>query len=155
MSRSRIVPVLLLLLVLAAAAAFGQAEEELQAWRKLGLSEEQGAQVREIYERTQKSIRESRAEIDVLKAELRRLLLREPVDMNQVEKQLRASLEWEYRLRLAQISRQVELRQALGDRDYARLMELVRERRRSAREAEGDSGGDGGSGSGRNGGSRR
>jgi Spy/CpxP family protein refolding chaperone len=152
MSRKRIVPMVSLLLVLAAAAAFAQAEEEeLQAWRKLGLSEEQGAQVREIYERTQKSIRESRAEIDVLKAELRRLLLREPVDMSQVEKQLRASLEWEYRLRLAQIHRQVELRQALGDRDYARLMQLVRERRRSARGAEGDSGADGGNGSGRGG----
>jgi len=131
---------------MAAAGASGQAEEDQQVWRKLGLSEEQIDQARGIFESTQKSVREARAEIDVLRAELRRLLLREPVDMGQVERQLRASLEWEYRLRLAQISRQVQLRRLLGDRDYARLMEAIRERRRGSRE--GKAGGDG---SGRNG----
>ena len=138
--------VAVLLLAVAAAWAFGQAGEDLQVWRKLGLSEEQIDQARGILESTQKSVREARAEIDVLRAELRRLLLREPVDMGQVEKQLRASLEWEYRLRLAQISRQVQLRRLLGDRDYTRLMEAIRERRRGTRE--GDAEGDG---SGRNG----
>jgi hypothetical protein len=138
------------LLALAAAVAFGQAEEDWRVWQKLGLSEAQMEQARGIFERTQKSIREARAEIDVLKAEMRRLLLREAVDMAQVEKQLRASLEWEYRLRLAQISRQVELRRLLGDRDYARLMEAIRDRRREGREE--DFGGDG---SERNGGPRR
>jgi Spy/CpxP family protein refolding chaperone len=131
---------------MAAAGASGQAAEDQQVWRKLGLSEEQIDQARAVFESTQKSVREARAEIDVLRAELRRLLLREPVDMAQVERQLRASLEWEYRLRLAQISRQVQLRRLLGDRDYARLMEAIRERRRGARE--GDAEGDG---SGRNG----
>ena len=138
--------VAVLLLAMAAAGASGQAAEDPQVWRKLGLSEEQIDQARAIFESTQKSVREARAEIDVLRAELRRLLLREPVDMGQVERQLRASLEWEYRLRLAQISRQVQLRRLLGDRDYARLMEAIRERRRGARE--GDAEGDG---SGRNG----
>jgi Spy/CpxP family protein refolding chaperone len=138
--------VAVLLLAIAAAGASGQAAEDPQVWRKLGLSEEQIDQARAIFESTQKSVREARAEIDVLRAELRRLLLREPVDMGQVERQLRASLEWEYRLRLAQISRQVQLRRLLGDRDYARLMEAIRERRRGTRE--GDAEGDG---SGRNG----
>ncbi len=138
--------VAVLLLAMAAAGASGQAAEDPQVWRKLGLSEEQIDQARAIFESTQKSVREARAEIDVLRAELRRLLLREPVDMGQVERQLRASLEWEYRLRLAQISRQVQLRRLLGDWDYARLMEAIRERRRGARE--GDAEGDG---SGRNG----
>ena len=138
--------VAVLLLAVAAAWATGQEGEDPQVWRKLGLSEEQIDQARAIFESTQKSVREARAEIDVLRAELRRLLLREPVDMAQVERQLRASLEWEYRLRLAQISRQVQLRRLLGDWDYARLMEAIRERRRGARE--GDAEGDG---SGRNG----
>jgi len=138
--------VAVLLLAMAAAGASGQAGEDPQVWRKLGLSEEQIDQAQGIFESTQKSVREARAEIDVLRAELRRLLPREPVDMGQVERQLRASLEWEYRLRLAQISRQVELRRLLGDRDYARLMEAIRERRRGIRE--GDAEGDG---SGRNG----
>jgi Spy/CpxP family protein refolding chaperone len=138
-----------MLLAVAAAGAFGQEGEDPRVWRQLGLSAEQVDQARAIFENTQKSIREARAEIDVLRAELRRLLLRYPVDMAQVERQLRASLEWEYRLRLAQISRQVELRRLLGDRDYTRLLEATRERRRGIRE--GDPGAGGGDGSGRGG----
>jgi Spy/CpxP family protein refolding chaperone len=130
-----------LLLTLAAGAAFAQAGEDRRIWQKLGLSEEQVDQARAIFERTDKVVREARAEIDVLKAELRRLLLREPVDMGEVEKKLRASLEWEYRLRLAQISRQVDLRKVLGDQTYARLMQAIRERRRGGRA--GDPRGDG------------
>jgi hypothetical protein len=130
-----------LLLAACGAAAFAQAAEDQRLWQRLGLSEQQMQQAQAVYERTEKSIREARAEIDVLKAELRRLLLREPVEMPQVEKQLRASLEWEYRLRLAQISRQVELRRLLGDEAYARLMRELRERRRVDRE--GELGGDG------------
>jgi len=119
-----------LLLALAAGAAFAQTDEDRQLWQKLGLSEEQSGQARAIFERTEKVVREARAEIDVLKAELRRQLLRDQVDMAQVEKQLRSSLEWEYRLRLAQITRQVDLRRLLGDETYARLMQAIREHRR-------------------------
>ncbi len=133
--------VAVLLLALAAGAAFAQSDEDRWAWQKLGLGEEQIGQVRDIFERADKVIREARAEIDVLKAELRRLLLREPVDMEQVEKQLRASLEWEYRLRLAQIRRQVDLRRLLGDETYARLMQALRERQHRGRM--GDPWGDG------------
>ena len=122
-----------LLLALAAGAAFAQTDEDRRIWQKLGLSEQQVGQVREIFERTDKVVREARAEIDVLKAELRRLLLREPVDMDQVQKQLRAGLEWEYRLRLAQIRRQVDLRSVLGDETYARLMQAIRDRRHRGR----------------------
>jgi Spy/CpxP family protein refolding chaperone len=117
--------VAVLLLAMAVAGASGQAGEDPRTWRKLGLSQEQIDQARMIYEQTQKSVREARAEIDVLRSELRRLLLREPVDMGQVERQLRASLEWEYRLRLAQISRQVELRRLLGDRDWTQVPRLA------------------------------
>ncbi len=130
-----------LLLALAAGAAFAQTDEDRRLWQKLGLNDQQIGQVREIFERTDKVVRESRAEIDVLKAELRRLLLHEPVEMAQVEKQLRSGLEWEYRLRLAQIRRQVDLRQLLGDETYARLMQALRDRRHRGRA--GDPWGDG------------
>jgi hypothetical protein len=53
--------------------------------------------------------------------------------MKQVENLLRASLDWEYKLRLAQITRQVEIRELLGNSKYARLVEAVRKRRQDAR----------------------
>jgi Spy/CpxP family protein refolding chaperone len=142
-----------LLLALAAGAAFAQTDEDRRLWQKLGLNDQQIGQVREIFERADKVVRESRAEIDVLKAELRRALLREPVDMAQVEKQLRSGLEWEYRLRLAQIRRQVDLRHLLGDETYARLMQALRDRRHRDWDG-GGARGMGGQGSGRGGGPR-
>jgi hypothetical protein len=78
-------------------------------------------------------VHQSRLEIDVLKAQLKKALFQDPVDMNEVERLLRASLDWEYKLRLAQITRQVEIRKLLGDRKYARLFEALRKQRRDAR----------------------
>jgi len=131
------------LLGLTAAAAFSQEEGDRQVWRKLGLAEEEIGRIGAIYGRTEKSIREARVEIDVLKAEIRRVLYRDPVAMPEVEKLLRGSLEWEYRLRLAQITRQVDLRRLLGDAKYTRLMEAVRMRRRAARGDDGEGNGSG------------
>ena len=75
-----------LILGLAAAAAFSQEEGDRQVWRKLGLAEEEIGRIGAIYDRTEKSIREARVEIDVLKAEIRRVLYRDPVAMPEVEK---------------------------------------------------------------------
>ena len=130
-----------LIVGLTAATAFSQDLGDRQVWRKLGLTEEEIGRIGAIYDRTEKSIREARVETDVLKAEIRRVLYRDPVDMPEVEKLLRGSLEWEYRLRLAQIARQVELRRLLGDAQYARLMEAVRMRRARADDGEGNGSG--------------
>ncbi len=130
-----------LILGLTVATAFSQDLGDRQVWRKLGLTEEEISRSGAIYDRSEKSIREARVEIDVLKAEIRRVLYRDPVDMPEVEKLLRGSLEWEYRLRLAQIARQVELRRLLGDAQYARLMEAVRMRRARADDGEGNGSG--------------
>ncbi len=122
-----------ILLAFAGAAAFSQEVKDRQFWQNLGLSDSQIDQATAIYDRTQKDVREARVELDVLKAELRRALYQGATDMTQVEKLLRSSMDWEYKLRLAQISRQVELRKLLGDRLYARLLEAIHEHRRGGR----------------------
>jgi hypothetical protein len=122
-----------LLLCLGLALAFGQDAGDRKIWTRLGLSEEEITRLTAIFDRTERTVRESRLEIDVLKAQLKKALFQDPVDMNEVERLLRASLDWEYKLRLAQITRQVEIRQLLGDRKYARLFEALRRRRQDAR----------------------
>jgi len=122
-----------LLLCLGLALVFGQDAVDRSRWARLGLSEEEITQLTAIFDRTEPIVRRSRVEIDVLKAQLKKVLFQDPVDMNEVERLLRASLEWEYKLRLAQISRQVEIRKLLGDQKYARLLEAYRKRRKDAR----------------------
>ena len=122
-----------LLLCLGLVLAFSQEAGDRKVWTRLGLSDEEITRLTAIFERTEQTVRQSRLEIDVLKAQLKKTLFQQPVDMNEVERLLRASLDWEYKLRLSQITRQVEVRQLLGDRKYARLFEALRKRRQDAR----------------------
>ena len=134
--------------LLAVGFSYGQDWDNPEILKRLNLDEEQTEKVREIFERTEKEIREARLEIDVLRAELRRLLFQEQVDMREVERMLRRSLEWELKERMAQIRRQVELRELLGDSKYARMTQAVERRRvvqeeqeRRSREESGSSAG--------------
>jgi hypothetical protein len=122
-----------LLACLGLAVAAAQEVGDRGIWTRLGLTEEEIARITAIFESTEQSVRQSRLEIDVLKAELKKALWQDRVDMKQVENLLRASLDWEYKLRLAQITRQVEIRELLGNSKYARLVEAVRKRRQDAR----------------------
>jgi hypothetical protein len=63
-------------------------------------------------------------------------LFEEQVNMREVERLLRQSLEWELKERMAQIRRQVELRQLLGDAKYARMTQAEERRRQTQEEQE-------------------
>jgi hypothetical protein len=130
---------LLLFLVLVFAAAgfsYGQDWDDPDVAQRLGLDEEAIGQIREIFERTEREIREARLEIDVIRAQLRKLLFEEQVDMREVERMLRRSLDWELKERMAQIRRQVELRELLGDGKYARMTQFLEQRRLMREEQE-------------------
>ena len=116
--------------------AFSQDWDNPQILKRLDLGEEEIANIREVFEKTEMEIREARLEIDILKAQLRKLLFQQQVNMREVERLLRDSLEWEMKERMAQIQRQVQLRTLLGDTKYARLTETVEARRRVQEEKE-------------------
>ena len=123
---------LMLLLVMGLlAAAFSHAQDwdNPEVLERLDLDEQQVERIREIFEDTEKEIRQARLEIDVLRAQLRKLLFEEQVNMREVERMLRQSLEWELKERMAQIRRQVELRELLGDVKYARMSQATEKRR--------------------------
>jgi hypothetical protein len=118
------------LTLLAVGFTYSQDWDNPQLLERLGLDEEEAEQIREIFEKTEREIREARIEIDILKAQLRKLLFEEQVNMREVERQLRQSLEWELKERMAHIQRQTQLRELLGDAKYARLVETIERQRR-------------------------
>ena len=128
--------VICLLGLIAVGFAYSQDWDNPQILKRLELGEEEIANIREVFEQTEKEIREARLEIDILKAQLRKLLFQQQVNMREVERLLRDSLEWEMKERMAQIQRQVQLRTLLGDTKYARLTETVEARRRVQEEKE-------------------
>ena len=127
---------LCVLVLVAAGAAYSQDWDNPELLERLGLEEAQMEKIRGIFEETEKLIREARLEIDILRAQLKKLLFQEQVNMREVERLLRQSLDWELKERMAQIRRQVELRELLGDGRYARLIEAMERRRRAPVEQE-------------------
>ena len=122
--------------LLAGGFSYGQDWDNPEALGRLGLDQGQVEKIREIFEQTEREIREARVEIDVLRAQLRKLLFEEQVNMREVERLLRQSLDWELKERMAQIRRQVELRQLLGDAKYARMTQAEERRRLTQEEQE-------------------
>ena len=115
--------------LLAVGFSYAQDWDNPEVLERLDLDEQQVEKIREIFEETEKEIRQARLEIDVLRAQLRKLLFEEQVNMREVERMLRQSLEWELKERMAQIRRQVELRELLGDVKYARMSQATEKRR--------------------------
>jgi hypothetical protein len=118
-----------ILVLVAAGFSYGQDWDDPEIAERLGLDEEEIEQIREIFEQTEREIREARLEIDVIRAQLRKLLFEEQVNMREVERMLRQSLDWELKERMAQVRRQVELRELLGDGNYARMTRFLEQRR--------------------------
>lgn len=120
---------IVVLALLAVGLSYGQDWDNPEVLQRLDLDEEEAQRIREIFEETEREIRQARLEIDVLRAQLRKLLFEEQVNMREVERMLRQSLDWELKERMAQIRRQVELRELLGDDKYARMSQAVEKRR--------------------------
>ena len=118
-----------LLTAFLAAAGFAQAFNNPQIMEKLGLTQEQVIQLTSIYEEAQKTIREAQLDIDIQKAELKKLLFQSNVDLKQVERRLKSILDLEYKLRLAEITREVKARKVIGDKEWAQLTQMIRNRR--------------------------
>ena len=113
------------ILLLGLAGAVGAQEVPgPQVLERLGLSRQEREQVVRLAREHGEVIQRSRAELDVIKAQLRRLLFDRDVNMEEVQRLLRQSLEWEYRERLAQIELQVRLRKLVSEEQYARLRQL-------------------------------
>jgi hypothetical protein len=127
---------MVLLGLLAIGFSYGQDWDNPEFLERLDLEEEELEQIREIFEQTEREMREARLELDVLRAQLRKMLFQEQVNMREVERMLRQSLEWELKERMAQIRRQVELRQLLGDTKYAQMTRAVEFRRQKQEEQE-------------------
>lgn len=128
---------ILVLMVLAVAATgfaqdssmLGRIMVELEAagdLRVLGeladIDEDTMKQVIELRNEADEEIRKARSEVDIVKAQVQRLLLEDDPDLDEIEDLLREASEWEVRIRMAEIERDVAIRQLVGDNAWARLL---------------------------------
>ena len=107
-------------------AQAGSAERLLQS---LGLTEDEIEQVIEVERESAVRTERLRADLDVQKAALARLLLDESPTMRLVERNLRASADIEVQIRLVEIERELRIRRIVGTDRWTRIVQAQRVRR--------------------------
>jgi hypothetical protein len=133
------------LVALAAASAGAQEALTAQVAKRLGLTDRQAGQFIEIYADSATDLAKARAEINVQKALLAKLLLDPAASEREVERILRQAMEAELQVRTIQIHRELAARKLIGDRKWLQLRELLKrlanvKERAAAREALGRQG---------------
>jgi tellurite resistance protein len=134
--------VVLGILALAVSTAGAQEAVKGQLMKRLGLTDQQAEQFIAIYTDSALELSKARAEINVQKALLAKLLLDVGVSDREVEKVLRLAMEAELQARMIQIRRELAARKLIGDRRWIQLRELLRrlaaqKAREAARAAQG------------------
>jgi hypothetical protein len=118
--------VVLGILALVASTAGAQDAVQAQLVKRLGLTDQQAEQFVAIYGDSAADLAKARAEINVQKALLAKLLLDVNVSDREVEKVLRQAMEAELQARLVQIRRELATRKLIGDRRWIQLREMLR-----------------------------
>jgi hypothetical protein len=108
-------------IALAASLAGAQEVARTQLVKRFGLTEQQAEKFVAIYADSAVELARARAEINVQKALLARLLLDADAGDREVEKVLRQALEAELQVRMIQIRRELAARKLIGDRRWIQL----------------------------------
>jgi hypothetical protein len=118
--------VVLGMLALAASLAGAQDGPKAQLAKRLGLTDQQTEQFVAIYADSAVELAKARAEINVQKALLAKLLVDAAVAEREVEKVLRQAMEAELQARQIQIRRELAARRLIGDRRWIQLRDMLR-----------------------------
>ncbi len=114
------------LLAFAAAAAGAQEAVPAQLAKRLGLTDPQAERFVAIYADSAADLAKARAEINVQKALLAKLLLDAAASEREVERILRQAMEAELQVRMIQIRRELAARKLIGDRRWLQVRELLK-----------------------------
>ena len=125
MKKTTLIAAFLLLVVCVTVA---QPIDNTEMLKRFGLNDEEIGRVMAMQNETERIIQESRVELNLVKAQLEKLLFDIDVDMNSVERLLRRSIDWKLKSELAEIKRRVEIRKLFGEERWSKFL---RARKRS------------------------
>ena len=97
-----------------------------RARKQLNLTDQEVQALQKAWDDTHQKLQIAKADRDLKAAELKRLLLENPVNMNAVQKSLREAMDVEYAIRLAQIELAVKMKDILGDKRWADVQRYLR-----------------------------
>ncbi len=103
-----------------------------QLLEELDVDESDREEIRAVQEETRKLKEETELEINLIRAQLARLLYYPDPDMREVEKQLDRSSELRLEMEKAQIRAYVRIRQILGEETWEDMLRIIRAARAQA-----------------------
>lgn len=117
-----------MLFLLFTGLAFSQDSPEAPLLEKLGLSEAEIERIEAINYAAQKTIQEAQAELEIFRARLKKLLLNAEADLREVEALLQEAMNYELKIRLIQIEKELKIRRLLGEENWSKLTRAMRAR---------------------------
>ena len=121
--------VMIVVFVLAAAALTAQEPYPEELLSRLGLEPDDVEQIQEIQRQSASDLRVKRAELEVRKAELARLLVDDDPSMRAIERSLRETASIEVEIRKLEIERELAIREIVGTDRWTRITGALLARR--------------------------
>ena len=101
-------------------------KEVLKTLAQIKITEEEREEIQDILTSYVTTIKIPEAELEILQAQLTRELIVDNPDMKRVEELVEESLEWEGKIRIAGIKRELAMKDLLGDRKWALMKRTTR-----------------------------
>ncbi len=117
--------VLTFFMCFAAASGFAQ-EYTQQLLSGLGISDDKITKLLAIQDERQAAMMKAGAQLNLATAQLSALLVDPNVSAAEVEKAVRAAMEWDVQIKLAQIQRELSIRRLIGDAKWRQVNERLR-----------------------------
>jgi hypothetical protein len=119
----------LILLLAVMPILVSQPWDRVGALKKLGVTEEQIKKIIEIDKEGENQKHQAQVELNLLRAQLEKVLFSVDVDMKEVEKLLRGAMDWRVKIELAEIRKRVETRKIVGETVWQELMRIQEQKR--------------------------
>jgi hypothetical protein len=98
----------------------------LKAARDLAIKDKEFEKIEDILGKDEDKVSQARAEIQIVQAKIARSLLDEEPKMSEIRAMIKESLDWEMKVRLIQIERQIAVKKVIGSKRWAVLVKLMK-----------------------------
>ena len=113
-----------MILIITATAVVAQNIFDPRLLTQIGLSAEEIEEIQEIQYQAEKKIREANVEMNILKAQLEKLLLDEKPNMQKVRKTIEETLQWRIQTEIANVESRIRIREKMGSENWDKMLRL-------------------------------
>ena len=104
---------------------FPQSWNDAKLLKSFSLSDEDIQKIKQFNREANKEVKKAQLELDIIEAQLRRLLADEDANLKQVEKLLRSASEFNIQEKMAKIKREVQIKKLIGSEKWGLIVNAM------------------------------